>query len=306
MSSPATPAAAWWRPLPGRALLAWRRHRHRSRLRDRGFLFQQIWHEGLRFETMFAGDPQASPLVLLHGFLDSALTFRRLAPELAERYRIVAVDLPGFGRTRWPEVRDLWRIPLIARAVAGFLFDRLQLPRADFLTHSMGGLVGAHLLQYLQKRRQAKLVRSVHMLAPGMLQMHAAEREQLRRMVYPQTREEVRDLVARFYVESAPQLPALIIDGLLWDWSRRGYEYLAQNTIEDESEVFFSPRALAALPGALHIYWCEREGVLPAWMAEEYRRICRRQAGWYFRTIADSGHAAHLEHPERVLRALNL
>lgn len=50
-----------------------------------------------------AGPIDAPVLLLLHGFPTSSHMFRDLIPELAEHYRIIAPDLPGFGNTKAPE-----------------------------------------------------------------------------------------------------------------------------------------------------------------------------------------------------------
>ena len=42
-----------------------------------------------------AGDPSAKTILLLHGFPTSSLMFRELIPRLAQRYHVVAPDLPG-------------------------------------------------------------------------------------------------------------------------------------------------------------------------------------------------------------------
>ena len=55
--------------------------------------------------TMFyreAGAADAPVLLLLHGFPTSSHMFRDLIPLLAERYRVIAPDLPGFGLTQAP------------------------------------------------------------------------------------------------------------------------------------------------------------------------------------------------------------
>ena len=44
-----------------------------------------------------AGDPKHPSLLLLHGFPSSSHMFRNLIPLLADRFHIVAPDLPGFG-----------------------------------------------------------------------------------------------------------------------------------------------------------------------------------------------------------------
>jgi pimeloyl-ACP methyl ester carboxylesterase len=49
-----------------------------------------------------AGNPAAPTLLLLHGFPTSSHMFRDLIPLLADRFHLVAPDLPGFGHTTLP------------------------------------------------------------------------------------------------------------------------------------------------------------------------------------------------------------
>jgi pimeloyl-ACP methyl ester carboxylesterase len=49
-----------------------------------------------------AGKPEKPTVLLLHGFPTSSHMFRDLIPQLADRYHIVAPDLPGFGNTVSP------------------------------------------------------------------------------------------------------------------------------------------------------------------------------------------------------------
>ena len=49
-----------------------------------------------------AGDPNQPSLLLLHGFPSSSHMFRNLIPLLADRFHIVAPDLPGFGFSQSP------------------------------------------------------------------------------------------------------------------------------------------------------------------------------------------------------------
>lgn len=50
-----------------------------------------------------AGDPAAPTVLLLHGFPTSSFMYRDLIPMLADRYHVVAPDMPGFGLTEAPE-----------------------------------------------------------------------------------------------------------------------------------------------------------------------------------------------------------
>ena len=49
-----------------------------------------------------AGDPRAPTVLLLHGFPTSSVMFRNLIPLLAQKYHVLAPDLPGFGLTKAP------------------------------------------------------------------------------------------------------------------------------------------------------------------------------------------------------------
>ena len=49
-----------------------------------------------------AGSPGAPKLLLLHGFPTSSHMFRDLIPLLADRFHIIAPDLPGFGKSDMP------------------------------------------------------------------------------------------------------------------------------------------------------------------------------------------------------------
>jgi pimeloyl-ACP methyl ester carboxylesterase len=49
-----------------------------------------------------AGPAHAPTLVLLHGFPSSSHQFRELIPLLADRFHLVAPDLPGFGKSDMP------------------------------------------------------------------------------------------------------------------------------------------------------------------------------------------------------------
>src|SRR6516162_825728 len=50
-----------------------------------------------------AGRSNAPALVLLHGFPSASHMFRDLIPQLADRFRVIAPDLPGFGQSDMPE-----------------------------------------------------------------------------------------------------------------------------------------------------------------------------------------------------------
>ncbi|MDR3409222.1 MAG: alpha/beta fold hydrolase, partial [Methylovirgula sp.] len=58
--------------------------------------------DGLKVFYREAGPASAPTLLLLHGFPSSSHMFRDLIPLLAERFHLIAPDLPGFGRSEAP------------------------------------------------------------------------------------------------------------------------------------------------------------------------------------------------------------
>src|ERR1700756_4824961 len=53
-----------------------------------------------------AGKPEHPTLLLLHGFPSASHMFRELIPLLADRFHLVAPDLPGFGKSDMPARGD--------------------------------------------------------------------------------------------------------------------------------------------------------------------------------------------------------
>jgi pimeloyl-ACP methyl ester carboxylesterase len=64
--------------------------------------YRTINVDGVKVFYREAGSPGAPKLLLLHGFASSGHMFRDLIPLLADRYHIIAPDLPGFGQTDLP------------------------------------------------------------------------------------------------------------------------------------------------------------------------------------------------------------
>jgi pimeloyl-ACP methyl ester carboxylesterase len=59
--------------------------------------------EGVKIFYRQAGNPEKPALLLLHGFPSASHMFRDLIPLLADRFHLVAPDLPGFGQSDMPD-----------------------------------------------------------------------------------------------------------------------------------------------------------------------------------------------------------
>jgi pimeloyl-ACP methyl ester carboxylesterase len=96
----------------------------------------------LSLHCYIAGPEGAPALLLVHGLGDEADTWRRVLPALAERYRVVAPDLPGFGRSSAP--RRAGSAAFYARTLAG-LMGALGLARVTAVGHSGGAMIAQRL-----------------------------------------------------------------------------------------------------------------------------------------------------------------
>jgi pimeloyl-ACP methyl ester carboxylesterase len=92
-----------------------------------------------------AGPANAPVVLLLHGFPTSSFQYRDLIPRLADRYRVIAPDYPGFGFTEVPGQRHYkYSFDALANTVVAFT-DALQLKRYTLYVFDYGAPVGFRL-----------------------------------------------------------------------------------------------------------------------------------------------------------------
>ena len=92
-----------------------------------------------------AGDPSAPVVLLLHGFPTSSFMFRELIPRLADQFRVIAPDLPGFGFTEVPDGRKYaYSFDALAGTIDAFT-DVLGLNRYAIYVFDYGAPIGFRL-----------------------------------------------------------------------------------------------------------------------------------------------------------------
>lgn len=101
--------------------------------------------DGIQIFYRAAGDAAAPVLLLLHGFPTSSFMFRDLILRLADSYRVIAPDLPGFGFTEVPEERKYtYSFDALAGTMQAFT-DVLGLTRYAIYVFDYGAPTGFRL-----------------------------------------------------------------------------------------------------------------------------------------------------------------
>jgi pimeloyl-ACP methyl ester carboxylesterase len=93
---------------------------------------------GLRFHYREYGDGSAPPIVLLHGVASNAKIWITVAPRLAERFHVLALDQRGHGESDKPD--SGYDFATVAADLGAFI-DALKLKRSMVAGHSWGGNV---------------------------------------------------------------------------------------------------------------------------------------------------------------------
>lgn len=115
-----------------------------------------------------AGPKHAPVLVLLHGLPSSSHMFRRLMPLLAERYRVIAPDYPGFGASAAPSPAEYdYSFDRLAVTVDRLL-EKLRVERYSLYVFDYGAPVGFRLAVAHPERIESLIVQNGNAYEEGM------------------------------------------------------------------------------------------------------------------------------------------
>jgi pimeloyl-ACP methyl ester carboxylesterase len=107
-----------------------------------------------------AGPANAPTLLLLHGFPTSSQMFRNLIPQLADRYRVIAPDYPGYGQSDMPPVSDFtYSFDNMAKVIDKFTVA-VGAPRYALYVQDYGAPIGFRLAAAHPERVTAIVVQN--------------------------------------------------------------------------------------------------------------------------------------------------
>ena len=255
-----------------------------------------------------AGD--GPPVVLIHGYGDTADGWRRVVPGLLAEHRVVAIDVPPFGRSGEP------RAPLLLDFYKDFfpeLFERLELERATVIGHSLGGAISLHLTL-----QEPQLVERLGLVAPAglgkgppwwwhMIAGYEYAWKTALSVPTPFTPLLIREGMRRFLdwrLFHDPRQMRETIDHLVsMHGSRKNFDRLlaaGRCCIESYTGSLLEDSAAIEVP--LFMAWGEHDGLVPSKHAWEFGRVHPRA---HVHVFEDCGHYPHSELPSRFNRLLH-
>jgi pimeloyl-ACP methyl ester carboxylesterase len=107
--------------------------------------YQHATVDGHKIFYREAGSKTAPAILLLHGFPTSSHMFRNLIPALADRYHVVAPDLPGFGFSDAPDRKQFRYTFEQLASVIGSFTETIGLERFAIYVFDYGAPVGLRL-----------------------------------------------------------------------------------------------------------------------------------------------------------------
>ena len=250
------------------------------------------------------GDTSLPPLLALHGWLDNAGSFARLAPLLADQHHVIALELPGHGHSDHLPAGSSYHFLDYVRDVLAAA-DALQLPRYTLLGHSLGAGVASLVAAALPERISRLFL--IEGLGPlGDDGTHTLER--FREAMTPRAGKPLRvfssieqAMQARNMVSGlAAELSRPIVErGLLetdggWRWrsdpalTRQGASRLSESQIHTLLRGIAAPTSLLLAKPATSYLPSEPMQTRAACVAD----ITVQHM--------DGGHHLHLEHPQAV------
>lgn len=230
---------------------------------------------------------QGPVLILIHGLGGSAESWSATMEPLAKAYRVIAIDLPGFGKSDRPKTE--YSVRYLAGVVNEFI-DALGATRAALAGNSLGGWVAA--LVALENPRK---VSSLVLIDSSGLRRESPPPVKLD----PATREEEKDFLLAVFANQALVTEALVNEQ--WEY-RKEIRPAVQSVIASfKSGPPFLDDRLKDIKTPTLVIWGKQDKMIPL---ETGKRFAGDIPGARLAVIDNAGHLPQIEQPAAFSRAV--
>ncbi len=230
---------------------------------------------------------QGPVLVLVHGLGSSSEVWRDSIRYLARGYRVVALDLPGYGKSDKP--RSDYSIEYHAAALNDFI-DALGAGKVALVGNSMGGWISAiTALNHPEKVSHLILVDSAGLRRDKFPSIN----------LNPSTKEEMRALLLALFADKSFVTEKLVNDQ--WEY-RKDIRSTVQATLESlKTKLPLLDDRLKNIKVPALIIWGREDTLTPLAYAE---RFAKGIPGSKLVVIDSAGHIPQVEQPAAFYRAV--
>lgn len=124
-----------------------------------------------------AGNPENPTILLLHGFPSASHMFRELMPELADKYHLIAPDMPSFGQTECPSrEHQAYTFDYLARVMDTFT-EAIGMEHFAMYIFDYGAPVGMRLALWHPERIDAIISQNGNCYEEGLGKKWEARKE---------------------------------------------------------------------------------------------------------------------------------
>lgn len=232
----------------------------------------QIWN----FSEI--GKEKKSPLLILHGWGRNGNEWMQIARELSNwsKQKIYVLDLPGFGGSSLPRVKDIFEYSELVREFCGYL----DIKNAILIGHSLGGRVGIVLAS-----KYPEMIEKLILVDPAGVKPKSIKRVILKVIakIFAWIPKELRRKMAYLFMdEDYNNSPAL----------RDLYRAIVRDDLREY---------LPKIKCKTMVVWGEKDPILPLSMTKVYRD---KLHDCIVRVVWGAGHDSHLTHPRELIRIL--
>jgi pimeloyl-ACP methyl ester carboxylesterase len=206
--------------------------------------FQSVKTSREKISILSAGT--GKPVLCLHGLGGTKASFLPTVAALAGSYRVIAIDLPGFGESDKP-LAAAYDAPYFSRATARLL-DALGIERAHLIGNSMGGRVAIEI-GLLEPER----VDRIALLSPALAWLRERQWRWLFQLPLPR-------------LGLIQPTPRFLAEGIVRRLVPGGHDGWAAAGVDEFLRSFLTPRGRAAFyQAARNIYLDEPYGEQGLW-----------------------------------------
>jgi pimeloyl-ACP methyl ester carboxylesterase len=270
---------------------------------ERRLRFDRVSSRAGNLSVLSAGE--GDPVVCIHGLGATKASFLPTVNALADSYRVIALDLPGFGESDKP-IGAPYNAEWFAKCVLSLL-DELEIDRAHLIGNSMGGRVAIEA-----GMREPERVDKLALLSPALAWLNGRRWAPLLKVVRPELglvqlapKQITENIVRRIVPGGQKGWAAVGVDEFLRSYysarGRAAFYAAARNIYLDEphGEDGFWTRLAELAPDALFV-WGKKDPLVPiAFMRHVEAALPQAR-----HLELEGGHVPQLEAPEHTHKAI--